>query len=78
MFLAVGHVHEYRQISVCIKAEMELNCSFGLSKAGPWKDSETEIDFGGIEQVDFAIKLKSVPRVEGSTPGKELVELSPA
>jgi hypothetical protein len=60
-----------------ITSAIQLNFSFGLSKAGPWKDSETEIDCGGIEQVDFATKLKSVPRGEGSASGKELVELIP-
>ena len=56
------HIHEHREVTISIEAEMQFDGSLGFSKSGPWEDAETEVDDCCIEQIDFAIELESVFR----------------
>ena len=56
------HVHESRQVTIGIKAEMEFDGTFGLPERGPGEDGKTKIDGSSVKQIQLAFEFEPVLR----------------
>lgn len=60
VLLALGHVHEDREVAAGIQADMQFDCSLFLPEFGPGKGGEAKINHCGIKQVELAFERESV------------------
>ena len=60
MLLALGHIHEDREVAVGIQADMQLDGSLFLSEFGPGKGGEAKIDHRGVKQVELPFERESM------------------
>jgi len=72
MHLAVGQRHEGWQIAIGINAEVQLDGPFGLPELGPGKYGKTQVNGGGVEQIELVFEFKTVARRHFPTSVKEL------
>ena len=62
VFLAPSHVHEDRQVTVGVQADMQFDGPLFLPEFGPGKGGEAKIDHRGIKQVELAFERETVFR----------------
>src|SRR5215510_3214189 len=63
MNFAVRDVDKYWDRTLDIDHRVEFHGSFGASKVGPGKQSETQIDCGGVQRVNGSLKVQSEVRI---------------
>ena len=71
MQLAVGQRHKGWQIAIGVYAEMQLDGTFGFPELGPGKHCKTQVNGGGVEQIELVFKLKTMTGRYFPTPVKE-------
>lgn len=58
MLLAVGKVHEHREMTSSIKPEVEFHRTLGLSIGCPENNGQAQLDGCCIQEIDLAFELE--------------------
>jgi hypothetical protein len=56
---AFANRSEHRQVTIVIEQKMEFNGSFGLTKFGPVKETQTQIDHRRVETEEFILETEA-------------------
>jgi hypothetical protein len=70
MLFALGHIHERRQITIRIEAQMQFDRPLGLTETGSREHRKAELYRCGVKKIDFTMtpmlggmNLEMVPRM---------------